>query len=495
MKKPVFLVLLMLLTAGAAFAVDASTVAGPTSSDEKIPMVWMEVSMSPKEVAPGSPVALSARLTSPAKSVNVVFDFAPSNRIGMQSRDGLNWAMDYSMPSNIKKGQYYAKVIISDGKNEISRRLDLVVLQGNHSAMANNDKLDLSEEGWTLTMSTEGNAFIADKGGYSHGGQTVRKIASGDTITGLYKSLWYRVRFDDGREGWVMASQVKEPIDQYYQQGYYYYKNQQYSNAAKFYRRVVEMDPGHVSGHYWLAKTYWKMGRDNQAVSELKTVLALDSTNVSAVYFSSVLAQEYFKVAHLDFKRERYQDAVSGFSKVIDLWPSSITTYLELGQAYSKMGNSEKAKETWMQIVKIDPGNEQALAYLNSSDLSVNLKDEEKAMAEKVKKIDNDEEQALTASLGEKDSVEMVRLARTNKGTPVYSAIRMVVDLTKSLGTRVQERGWIVTASKNGKVVTYICDQDRGSSVVRETFEWVVDPATKTVKPNNNNAKLLMSSW
>ena len=497
MKKPVFWMLCVFLLANSAWAMESSINAGPTQPDEKIQLVWLETSLTPKEISAGTPITVSARLTSPVKTVSVVFDFSPANYIGLQSADGMNWSTSYTIPSDLKKNLYQAKIVITDDKdNQISRSLDLAVIPGTDTAAKTADNLELTEDGWVLGLSNEVQVVIADQNGNNGGG--FKKIGTSENLTGLYKALWYRVRLADGKEGWVMAARVNEPTDNYYQQGYYYYKNQDYANAARYYKRSVEIDSNFVNGHYWLAKTYWKLGYDRQAIDELKVVLTLDSGNMSAIFLSNVLAQEYYTVAHLALKQERYQDAVISFNKVLDLWPNSITTYMELGQAYSALGYQEKAQQTWMQVLKVDPSNSEALGLLRNTPVAATVKEDKDLAAEVAsrKLVEEDEKAAAVSSLNGNDAIEIVRQAKTSKGTSVYSALRMVINLTKSLGTNVQERGWVVKADKGSDTtVTYICDQDRGASVVRESFEWVVDPKTKNVRANNGNAKMLMSSW
>jgi tetratricopeptide (TPR) repeat protein len=58
--------------------------------------------------------------------------------------------------------------------------------------------------------------------------------------------------------------------------GYVFFKKKDYSLAVTDLERSVRIDSQYVWGHYNLALAYWHSGRQNEAVAEVKRVIAID---------------------------------------------------------------------------------------------------------------------------------------------------------------------------------------------------------------------------
>jgi tetratricopeptide (TPR) repeat protein len=326
-------------------------------------------------------------------------------------------------------------------------------------------------------------------------------VVAGEEIKGVSKKSWYEVELRDGKRGWIEASFVKEPIEDYHICAYEYYKAKDYATAVQYYQRALKIDPSYVKAHFWLAKNLWKMDKENEAFTELEKVFALDPGNEEGRILADNLASRYFATAHYDFRTGKYEDAIQGFAKVLKLKPTSISAYMEMGESYKALGQEEKAKEVWRRILALDPENSAALAALGFGGTVTVVNVAPVPAAEKNLPAGRQAEKpkpVASNDLDDQECVLLVKEGKTNKGTNISKALDSVVSLTRSLGTQVEEKGWTVRSDKDGYKVAFLCEHDRsgtGQKVNLEVFEWFVDAANQKIAPVNNNAELLMARW
>ncbi|MBU0686945.1 MAG: tetratricopeptide repeat protein [Candidatus Margulisbacteria bacterium] len=483
---------------------NVSILAGPTRANEDLALVWLETIVSPRVVENQGNLALFARMTSQVSAVSVSFDF-DGKEIPLTSTDGISWNTFYALPPGVAEGVHVASFKIMQGDRFVERSLDFFVNQDLASEVdvQENTVLMEKEKGWPVTINAS-QAYLANAAGEVTGFKSFKNVIKNEPVTGLYKAPWYRVRFADGTEGWVIASQVEEPTYSFYEKGYSYYAKKDYQTAAYFYSKALVVDPAYYKARYWLAKSYYKMGKQYLAVRELVDLLRRDPGNYNAGILSTILAQEQFAKAHQHFINGEYQQAVIAYEGVIDLKPSFVTAQIEMGDCYKKMGFDVLAKETWMAALTNDPENNSAKIRLDMDETQIAETMLQKEEAAKVEpKIAAPSQAAEKPKAEEKsvalsESISIVKTARTDKGTAIQKAITDVIELTKSYGTLVRVRGWKVEPQGRDLFVTFTCEQDRsgsGASYSTEQFSWKVDQATQKINPHNVNARLLMSSW
>ncbi|MDI6731643.1 MAG: tetratricopeptide repeat protein [Candidatus Margulisbacteria bacterium] len=453
---------------------EVSLKAGPTQPGEGLQMAWLEAFVVPKAAAVGEKINLGVRLTSMASSVTVSFDFK-QDKIKLFSEDKIAWEGEYRIPQLVAPGMHLARFVIAGPDGSIQRTVEFNVVSPSEENEELQNNVEGEEDpsssqifGWPLTITSTCSAYLADN--------FTRTLQAGDKVVGVSKTAWYKIYTDKGEEGWIEARAVKEPVDEYYHLGYDAFQKKDFASAVDYYKSTIELSPGFIKGYYWLAKTYLQQGNMEQAYLTLKEASRIDERDLSIKLFASGLAQKYFDLAHQDFGSGQYLSAVANYQKALDLKPGSASTWIELGQCYSKLDFPFEARSAWSEALKVDPSNKTVYALLN---------------------IDfNPNAAALLASnsapaLAE-DSLIIVRNATTNKGTKIESALRSVITLTKSLGTPVVEKGWNIRNKGDGAVVAFICEQGSG---VLESFEWKVDVDSKRISASNENARLLMSRW
>lgn len=442
--------------------------AGPTEPGEQLSLVWVEVFVYPKVVTEDRIVSLGVRTASPVKSVRASFDFN-SQPVVLRSSDGLNWSTAYKLGKGAADGVHVARYQIGGEQGAIQRTVEFFVGQTAGLADASEDLstgAGISSTGWPLTVSATCSAYS---------GNSTRVLYAGQKLSGLSKLTWYKVVFEDGQEGWVPASQVSDPSEEYCQYGIKAYEVGNYSAAISYCLSAAEADPDSAAAYRWLAKSYLADNRLDAAAEAIQKALRLDDRDIDSRVVADELAKKYYALGHSKYLGKHYSAAVADFRQAVDLRSSLASAWFEMGESLRRLGLESAASDSWREAVKTEPNNPKLATVFKA----------EKAAVVTAKP-------APVAKLVVNDSLNIVKGEKTDKGTAIASAIKSVVALTRSLGTPVIEKGWQVRKMGEKTLVSYLCTQGRGGL---ESFDWLVDVDTRQVLPHNDNARLLMSRW
>jgi len=145
--------------------------------------------------------------------------------------------------------------------------------------------------------------------------------------------------------------------------------------SEREYRRAIELDANYVSAHHWYALLLAAMGRNVEAIEEIKTAETLDPrslivhTAAGYVYYfarkpedsirecNMVLAIDpNFMVAHAVLglgleEKSKYPEAVAEFQKALNLSTIRSATYLSyLGHAYAMAGKPVEAENIIVEL-------------------------------------------------------------------------------------------------------------------------------------------------
>jgi tetratricopeptide (TPR) repeat protein len=466
------------LSQGSGWQENLSLKAGPTEPGEGLSLAWVEAMIYPKVIKEDKMISLGVRLASKVKAVEASFDFT-SQKIGLASKDGMFWSNVYTVPAGLSSGVHVVRYQISGAKGSIQRTVEFYVQSPVSLAQKGSvqRKETLAVSSWPLTVTSTCAALT---------GTSSRIIQAGQKLTGLAKMAWYKVIFDDGQEGWLPSTRVKEPTDDYYLAGYKAYKNGDYAGAVKNYQNSVTVDPDFVKGYLWLAKSYAAQGDLDSAAETLSSALRLDGRDMDCRIFASNLAQKYYLIGHSKYRVGRYSEAVAAFRKAVELKPASIMPWLEMGQSLSRIGFASEARNAWREALKYDPENRELHALLNTNYQPVAASQPGPVTVAAVKA-----DSGVVPMLSD-DSLKILRSEKTRKGTSVETAIKSVLAMTRSLGNPIVEKGWQIRKQGEKFLVSYLCQQNGGAL---ESFDWLVDVDTRRVLPHNDNARLLMSRW
>ncbi len=480
-RKTSIWVVLVLSLAAAAWGAEIikpdslSLKAGPTEPGERLSLVWVESFVYPKQVGADRIVSLGVRTASRVKEVVASFDFSrKTQKLG--SVDGMSWSTAYKIPASVADGVHVVRYYITGRTGSIQRTVEFFI--ANPSLAAANSAPDVERgeavqnSGWPLTVVSTCNAYTSN---------ATRKLKSGQVLVSLSRMQWYKVVFEDGQEGGVPGNYVKEPTEDYTQQGCDAYAAKNYPAAVKFFQNAVAVDSSYVKGYTWLAKSYLAQGDLDRAADAVQQATRLDSRDMDSRVVAETLANQFYSAASKNMSSRRYHDAIAGYRKALDLKADLVPAWLEMGYCYRRLGLYAEARESWRLGLKADPDNREMRSLLGDGAYVAS-----KPAPAPVVQAKN------VSSMVANDSLAIIKKEKTNKGTQIEAAIRSVVALTKSLGTPIAEKGWQVKRNGGKFVVSYLCEQSGGAL---ESFDWLVDVDTRHVTARNENARVLMSRW
>ena len=443
--------------------------AGPTEPGEGLSIVWVESIIYPKLVDKEEYISLSVRTAASVKGVRATTDFSRKS-IDLTSNDGKSWTGVYKIPEKISEGVHIVRYHVQGNKGGIQRTVDFFVdhsPKSEEKIVADAAKDVVKANGWPLTVNATCTALT---------GNSTRTIKAGQIVIGVSKVSGYRVMFEDGKEGWIAAENIKEPTEDYYMLGYSAYKEKNYPLAAKYYQEATDFNPKFVKAYLWLAKSYIAMDKIDLARNAIASALAQDDRDISIRVIADLVATNLFAKGHQSFIARKNKEAIANYQKGLTLKPETVSAWIELGESYRYLGLESEAKTAFRSALKYDTNNPRLFSLLGlESRVALRAPSHYK----------------VADAIGN-DSLTLVKAGKTKKGTKIESALNSVVALTKSLGTPVDVKGWNIRKQGQKFLVSYSCDQGGG---LNESFDWLVDVDTKFVSPNNDNARLLMSRW
>ena len=479
MKRASSWLLLVLLLSGCVWAVEGvagqdnlSLKAGPTEPGEKLSLVWVESFVYPKQVGDDRMISLGVRTAARVKEVRASFDFS-REPLKLASTDGLSWSAAFKISNRVPDGVHIVRYNIANRKGSIQRTVEFYT--GKPAPVAAAPRPAAQTSGWPLTVLASCTAYYNN---------TTRPLAAAQKLVSLSKLAWYKVMLDNGKEGWIPSTAVKDPTDDYFRQGTAAYDAKNYEAAVKFYQNVVAIEPGQIKGYLGLAKSYQAQGQLSAAAEAVQAALTLDEHDLDSRAAAGDLAQKYYLIARDKENQGRPHEAIGSFRKMLELKPDAVAAWLELGRCFRRLGLMAEARDAWRSGLKADPDNRELRALLGTQPLAALDRQQPIVLAPGQKKN--------VASLLADESVQLIKQEKTNKGTKIESAIKSVIDLTKSLGTPIAEKGWQIKQRGEKLLVSYLCEQSGGAL---ESFDWLVDIDTRQVSPHNENARVLMSRW
>ncbi|MFN5394281.1 MAG: tetratricopeptide repeat protein [Planctomycetota bacterium] len=163
-------------------------------------------------------------------------------------------------------------------------------------------------------------------------------LESGDAQGALAEA---QVLLDQGVENSALLSDY----------GYARFLSDEYEQAVESLLRAVELDKSNLSARYRLSQAYSKLGRIDDAVSELSSILEMDSEHaipfVVRGYHLMMLGQ--------------HDQAAKDFQSALDLEPKEIQALRGSALVYEFKGDRKQALKILDEALQIDPSNEECL--------------------------------------------------------------------------------------------------------------------------------------
>jgi TolB-like protein/Flp pilus assembly protein TadD len=120
-----------------------------------------------------------------------------------------------------------------------------------------------------------------------------------------------------------------------------------WDSADREYRRAIELNPGYATAHHWYADHLSEMGRNSEAIAEMRKAEHLDplSLIISADMAGILL------VAHLN------DEAIQQSRKTVDMDPNFAIAHLELGQAFVQKHSYNEAIAEFKKAIELSGGS------------------------------------------------------------------------------------------------------------------------------------------
>jgi type IV pilus assembly protein PilF len=127
-----------------------------------------------------------------------------------------------------------------------------------------------------------------------------------------------------------------------------------YYQASKRLEQSIRLDDGYALSHARLAETYLEINDSERAMQELLRAISL-APNRSSLATADAL---YLDAVGAIVRRE-FPAAIDAYRKLLDQVPAAdkANAYVDLGRAYEKDEKLDKAAESYMQAVKLDPNS------------------------------------------------------------------------------------------------------------------------------------------
>ena len=120
-----------------------------------------------------------------------------------------------------------------------------------------------------------------------------------------------------------------------------------WESAGREFRRGLDLNPGYATGHQWYAWHLTALGRNDEAISEMKKAEDLDPLSL---IISAELAEE-FLIAH------RYDEAIKQSRKTMALDPFFAVAHFELGQAFVQKHMYREGIAELQKAIELSAGN------------------------------------------------------------------------------------------------------------------------------------------
>ncbi len=120
-----------------------------------------------------------------------------------------------------------------------------------------------------------------------------------------------------------------------------------WESAGREFRRGVELSPGYATGHQWYAWHLAALGRNDEAIAELKKAESLDPLSL---IIGADLAEELL-IAH------RYDEAIKQSRKTMAMDPFFAVAHYELGQAFVQKQMYKEAIAELQKAIELSAGS------------------------------------------------------------------------------------------------------------------------------------------
>lgn len=118
--------------------------------------------------------------------------------------------------------------------------------------------------------------------------------------------------------------------------------------ALREFQKAIELKPDYGDAYHNLANTYRELGQPDKALENYQ----------NALKFNPSLWQSYQNTGAIYFEQKKFDLALLNFQKAVQINPGNLSLHNAIGITYLSLGEKEKAREIFIQLLSFDPNNQ-----------------------------------------------------------------------------------------------------------------------------------------
>jgi Tol biopolymer transport system component/serine/threonine protein kinase/Tfp pilus assembly protein PilF len=156
----------------------------------------------------------------------------------------------------------------------------------------------------------------------------------------LYQDMSPSEAFPKAKENATKALQLDEQLAEAHASLAYvkFYYDRERNEAEREFRRAIELNPSYATAHHWFALVLSAMGRQDEALSEIKIAAQLDPR--SAIIYSAI--------ATVYFYSHQYEQAVEQGNKALEIDSGLVPAHRVLRWTYGAMNRYDDAFKAYI---------------------------------------------------------------------------------------------------------------------------------------------------
>jgi adenylate cyclase len=128
----------------------------------------------------------------------------------------------------------------------------------------------------------------------------------------------------------------------------------EWTGAEKEYTKAIELNPNYATAHHWYSGLLSALGKQDEALAELKRAIELDPLSLP---INSELGNLYRDMG-------RFDEAIQQYGKTLEIDPKYVATHFGLGQAYFAQHKYVEAFSEWKEAA-VDSGDAKGIDEWN----------------------------------------------------------------------------------------------------------------------------------
>ncbi len=169
------------------------------------------------------------------------------------------------------------------------------------------------------------------------------------------KTAQYDSALSEAEHSIKLSSSANIPPIVYFVKGCVFLKNRDYKEAVVMLKKAALKLPSLPEAHYYLALALTKDGRSEEAITELKSSIALDSRYLPA----------QIRLARLFADKDLNNETLKICKRILEIYPDNIDALQITGSTHLEMQDYKSAEKYFRKIVELKPSfGDINLAYL-----------------------------------------------------------------------------------------------------------------------------------